>query len=115
MLIKYNKLILEETNRPYLTNSTDYVVYDIMSYTQISIVNTYVYLKSEGICLTVFEFEEFINEKEIIRWRSEELKVRMLDYYSNLLWLLKKHIREEKLSKITNPSLYNLDSLCLAC
>lgn len=115
MLIKYNNLILEETNRPYLSNSTDYIVYDIMSYSSISVINTYVFLKSERIYLKLSEFEEFIDEKRLIRWRSEKLKVEMLDYYKNLLCLLKKHTREEKVNKIINPSLYNLDNLCLAC
>jgi hypothetical protein len=78
-------------------------------------MSTYVYLSCENKLLNTSEFSNFIEEKKLLKWRSDDVRNKMILYYENILILLSKHSREEKLNKIINPELYNIDNLCLAC
>ncbi len=114
MTILNNFSILEEFNKPYMSTK-DYIVHDIMTYSSRDVMVTYVYLVSDRKLLSISEFTDYIEEKKLLKWRSDNVRDVMIAYYESIEVRLKKYSRDEKINKITNPELYNINNLCLAC
>lgn len=109
MILRGKYLILSESKKPFI-DKIDTILCDMTEYPtpkiKLHIDNSYYDLDS---------FRDFITSKLELKWRSDDVKKCMIIYYESVYRQMLNLSRDEKINRLINKELYNINNLALAC